>query len=170
MAMRGANWWNWLGFTWGWRWAPVKLVGWVLGRSAAGRLDLSDDERLHMYLRETEGMADGKDSAIVRDEGFARLYLRSAREAFAQGYEGLCGDARLMCVDFGFRIEHVRAGLPVLLWYGREDTCVPIHHGEQIAARLGGRGELRVLDETHASIWMNQRRAVLQAILGLKRV
>lgn len=70
----------------------------------------------------------------------------------SQGFDGLLQDGKVMCMDYGFRIEDIRPDLPVQLWYGKLDTFVPLNHGVQIAARLGGRAHLRVEDETHASI------------------
>jgi hypothetical protein len=93
-----------------------------------------------------------KDLEVMKDEDILRLYLRSTRESFAQGFEATLVDGRVMCTDWGFRIEDIRPDLPVQLWYGKLDTFVPLNHGVQIAARLGGRAHLRVEDETHASI------------------
>jgi len=69
-------------------------------------------------------------------------------------------------VDFGFRIEDIRSDLPKKLWYGKMDTFVPLNHGEQIAKRLGGSANLRVLDETHASIFFNNRKEILEHMIG----
>jgi hypothetical protein len=70
-----------------------------------------------------------------------------------------------MCYDFGFRIEDIRPDIPVNLWYGTLDKCIPCNHGVQIAARLGERANLRLLEETHTSIFFNNREAVLTELL-----
>lgn len=82
-----------------------------------------------------------------------------------QGFDGAWQDGRLMCMNFGFRIEDIRPGLPVQLWYGKHDTSVPPNHGVQIAARLGGRAQLRVEDETHGSIVVNRMKEILEDLV-----
>ena len=72
-------------------------------------------------------------------------------------------DGRLISMDFRFRIEDAR--MPVQLWYGKLDTSVPIVQGEEIARRLGEYGNLRVEDETHASITMNWREQILEELV-----
>lgn len=155
IGMRGANWWHWLGFTWGWRYSPLIFIRWWLQSEPSGRLDLTDERRLQLLqqsVSKSEGSAQVKDLEVMKDEDILRLYLRSTRESFAQGFEATLQDGRVMCTDWGFRIEDIRPDLPVQLWYGKLDTFVPLNHGVQIAARLGGRAHLRVEDETHASI------------------
>ncbi len=71
----------------------------------------------------------------------------------------------MICTDFGFRIEDIRHDLPVQLWYGKYDTHVPLNHGKQIAARLGGRASLRVEDETHASISQKWKKEELEDLI-----
>ncbi len=68
-------------------------------------------------------------------------------------------------MDFGFRIEDIRPDLPVQLWYGKHDVFVPLYHGETIANRLGDRANLRVEDETHASIFYNWREQFLEDLV-----
>lgn len=165
MGMRGANWWNWFGFKWGWRWAPVALVRWFFRLEPAGRLELTDEERFRLLMESTSKLTDDRDRAVMRDEDIVRLYMRSTREAFRHGFEATSQDGMLMCLDYGFKIEDIRTDLPIQLWYGKDDTNVPLNHGEQIAARLGGRADFRALDETHASIWTTHRKEVLKLIL-----
>jgi pimeloyl-ACP methyl ester carboxylesterase len=143
---------------------------WFWQRQPAARQDLTEERRLELMLQQTGSTAktisQKKDLEAIRDEGVLRLILRSAGESFAQGFDGVLQDGSLMCMDWGFRIEDIRADLPVQLWYGRLDTSVPLNHGEQIAARLGGRAYLRVEDETHASIGISRRDDVLKALVG----
>ena len=63
-------------------------------------------------------------------------------------------DGRLNCTGFGFRVEDIREGLPVRLWYGSLDTNVPPNHGVQIKRRFEGRKgvRLRMEEETHVSL------------------
>lgn len=106
-----------------------------------------------------------KDLPIFTDEDILRVMLRVGNEAFAQGYDHALDDAVLTCSDFGFQIQDIRKDLPIKLWYGKQDVFVPRVQGDQIAARLDGRADYRLLDETHASIFFNNREAILEEIL-----
>jgi pimeloyl-ACP methyl ester carboxylesterase len=161
----GMNWGNWLGFTLGYRYTPG-LVHWWFEREAAARLDLTDEERLELLQRQfSKSKAHPKDVAVYSDVDRMRLWLRSARESYSQGFDGLAQDGHLVSMDFGFRIEDIRSNLPVQLWYGKLDTSVPLNHGEQIAARLGSRAHLRREDETHATIVTNWEEQILEHLV-----
>jgi len=163
----GMNWNNWLGFTLGWRYAPGMSARWV-AQGPASRLDLTDEERLELFQREvwkSKPKADPKEFAFFSDIDRMKLYLRTAREAYSQGFDALAQDGHLLGTDFGFRVEDIRSDLPVQLWYGKKDTSVPLNHGEQIAARLGPNARLRREDETHASILMNWEEQILEELV-----
>ena|SRR2546423_6780177 len=163
----GMNLGNWLGFTLGWRYTPG-LVHFWFWREPAARLDLTDEERLERLLRQvskTKSKAHPKDFAVFSDVDRMRLYLRSSRESYSQGFDGIALDGHLISMDFGFRIEDIRSNLPVQLWYGKHDTHVPLNHGEQIAARLGSRARLRKEEETHASIVTNWEEQILEDLV-----
>ena len=168
--MRGANWLHYIAFSWGYRYIPVWLGCFYWKWQVIGRLDLSDEERLHRSLHPSPSLhnaAHAKDNQDAIDHpDIVRLSLRAGREAFAQGYEAVYEDGQLMCRDWGFRIEDVRKDLKVQLWYGKRDSFIPLNHGLQIAARLGGRAQLRVEDEGHAGIAINWNREILEAIVG----
>lgn len=171
ISMRQAEWLHWLGFPYGWRYAPVFLIRWFFHRDTFGRLDLSDEQRLEMLLSPSilAAIKNPKDKEIMSDESVLRLALRSTREANAQGFNGIAADGRRMCCDWGFRIDDIRRDLPVQLWYGKNDRFVPPNHGEEIAARLGGsegKAVLRLEDDTHVSISQHWKRAQLEAILA----
>lgn len=168
IGMSGADFIHWVGFTFGWRYSPAFIMRWFLQRDPGGRLDWSDEKRLELLQQQvsrSSATAHRKDLEVMTDDDFLRLYLRSARESFAQGFEGVLLDGKLMCMDFGFRIEDIRPDLPVQLWYGKDDTFVPLNHGMQIAARLGGRASLRVEDDTHASISQHWKKEELEELI-----
>lgn len=160
--MSGADWVHRLGFPLGFRYAPLSVVRWFWKLEGSGRLDLSDERRLELLLQKP--IAHEKDIDFMKTD-WPRLSLRSTRESFAQGFDGVWQDGRLVCMDYGFRIEDIRPELPVHLWYGKLDTFVPPNHGVQIAARLGGRAYLRLEDETHASIVVNQMKEILEHLV-----
>jgi hypothetical protein len=175
IGMKGVKFWNWVGFSMGYRYSipsMVFLVRWFWQRDPIARLDLTDNQRLELMLQHAErveGKVPAKDLAVMKDVDILRLQLRSARESFAQGYDGTLQDGKLKCVDWGFRVEDIRPDLPVQLWYSKHDMNVPVNHGVQIAARLGGRAHLRVEDETHASIWANMREDILTELVKSKQ-
>jgi pimeloyl-ACP methyl ester carboxylesterase len=168
IGMQGARWLNWIGFTFGYHYTPRFLNRWFWQSQTCGRLDWSDEKRLEEHMKEfskSKSTAHEKDLEVMADMGNAQRFLRSSREAFAQGYDAALQDGRLLSSDFGFRIEDIRPDLPVQLWYGKLDVFVPLNHGETIARRLGDRANLRVEDETHASIFFKLRGQVLEELV-----
>ncbi|KUJ12846.1 alpha/beta hydrolase fold protein [Mollisia scopiformis] len=168
IGMRGADFIHWIGFPYGWRYSPAILLRWFLQRDPAARLDWSDEKRfevLQQQIASSKATTHKKDLEVTTDEDFLRLFLRSSRESYAQGFDGTLQDGKVMCTDFAFRIEDIRHDLPIQLWYGKHDTHVPLNHGEQIAARLGGRATFRVEDETHASISQHWKSEQLEALI-----
>ncbi|PGH02387.1 hypothetical protein GX51_04695 [Blastomyces parvus] len=168
IGMSGADFVHWVGFTFGWRYARPIFIRWFFQREPAARLDLSDEERLELtqqLVAKSEATAHESDLKVFKDMDFLRLYLRSARESYAQGFDWVTQDGRLVASDFGFRIEDIRPDLPVQLWYGKHDRFVPLNHGEQIAARLGERAHLRVEDESHAGVSQNLKEEILKALI-----
>jgi len=172
IGMKGADILHQLGIPYGWRYAPVFLLKWFLSRDAFGRMDLSDEERFQRVLDPSNlaSIKDSRDRELMADQDLVRLMLRSTREARAQGFDSIAVDGRVICSDWGFRVEDIRKDLPVQLWYGKDDCFVPANHGVQIAARLGGDDEnvvLRVEDDTHSTITQRWKRAQLEAIAAV---
>ncbi len=170
VSMMGARWQNKLAFSGGYKIAPAFLNRWFWRSQTMGRLDLSDDERLKRHM--AEFASDPKttferlDKEVMTDPTNARRMLQSGRGAFAQGYDAALQDGRVLCADFGFRIQDVRPDLPVRLWYGRLDVNVPLHHGQTYVERLGPtRATLHVEEETHASIFFNWREQFLRDLV-----
>jgi hypothetical protein len=162
-GMQGADFAHRLGWPYGIRYAPY-WMGRMFWRSMAiGRLDLPEDQRLKMLLKETEKMPE-KDRDIFEDVDLMRLIIRSNQQAFSQGYDGVWDDGKKSCTNFGFRVQDIRQDLKVQLWYGKDDCYVPLVHGAQIAARLDGRAQFRVEEESHAGIAVHYRREILEAI------
>jgi pimeloyl-ACP methyl ester carboxylesterase len=168
IGMSGARLVNRIGFPYGFRYCPSFLNRWFWQRDPIGRVDLSDEERLEMLLQQVEkskSKMPEKDLALMNDLEFHRLGLRSTREGFAQGYDGVLQDAKLCCLDFGFKVEDIRPDLPVYLWYGKQDVLVPPNHGVQLAKRLGNRAHLKLEDETHASLLVNKKKEIFESLI-----
>jgi hypothetical protein len=161
--MTGADLAHRLSWPYGIRYAPY-WMGRMFWRSMAiGRLDLTENQRLEMLLKET-AKAPEKDRDIFEDVDLMRLSIRSNQEAFSQGYDGVWDDGKKSCTEFGFRLQDIREDLKVQLWYGKDDCFVPLIQGLQIAARLDGRAQFRVEEESHAGIAVHYRREILEAI------
>lgn len=168
IGMSGAQLINRIGFPYGLRYCPTFLFRWFWQRDAIGRLDLSDEERLKMLLEQVEkskSTMSEKDLPVLSDPNFHRLGLKSTREGLAQGFDKVLLDGKLCCLDFGFKVEDIRADLPVHLWYGKQDVLVPPNHGVQLAQRLGSRAHLRLEDETHVSLTANYKKEILENLI-----
>ena len=151
IGMSGADFVHKLGFPNGLRLLP----DWLTRKfwEAEQRLDLTDEQRTERLINLP--VAHEKDMAFLTSD-WPRLGPKVTREAFSQGFEGVTQDGRLMCSDFGFRVEDIRKDLPVHLWFGKHDCFVPPNHGVQIAKRIGENAQLHIEDETHASIVINK--------------
>ncbi|KAF2830814.1 alpha/beta-hydrolase [Ophiobolus disseminans] len=163
IGMRGADLPHLIGWPYGIRNAPYWLGRWFWRTQAIGRLDLTEQQRLELMIEEGK-KAPESDRDIYADVDFLRLAIRACGEAFAQGYDYVWDDGALNCSDFDFKLQDIREDLTVQLWYGKYDYFVPLNHGLQIAARLGGRAQLRVEDEAHAGILMHWKKEIFEAI------
>ncbi|KAK1451424.1 alpha/beta hydrolase [Colletotrichum melonis] len=161
IGMSGAGWFHWVGFNYGWRYVP-RIAGWFFHQQ--GRFHLSDEERLERQLQDAEKKKTTfpkQETGIWTDREIVGRMVMASRQYYAQGIDGVTNDGHLIGTEFGFRIEDIRSGLPIRLWYGKHDTFVPMNHGIQIAKRLGSSASLRIEDDTHASIFFNRRKEVL---------
>jgi pimeloyl-ACP methyl ester carboxylesterase len=163
IGMRGADLPHLIGWPYGIRIAPYWAGRWFWRSLAIGRIDLPEEQRVQMLMKEGE-KAPESDRDIYRDVDFLKLCVRANGEAFAQGYDHVWDDGRIGCSDFGFKVQDIRKDLKVQLWYGKYDYFVPLNHGLQIAARLNGRAHLRVEDEAHAGILMHWKREILEGL------
>lgn len=152
------------------RWA----MRWIFARSPAWQPHLSDEEKMES-MRQSFDLkkahpADAGTARRVDYPEMVRLFLCSAREAVAQGWEGFLDESRVLSREPGFRVEDIRADLPVQLWCGTDDTNVSPKAGEEIAQRLRDGGNTKVElhmeeGETHGSTQVKYRRSVLQDLL-----
>jgi hypothetical protein len=144
------------------------LTAWWFKQQPTGRLDLNDEDRLALLIRETKkGTSHPKDLPIFRDEAFLKLQTVGAKAAYSQGFHHGVYDGTISCTNWGFKVEDIRQDLPVHLWYGTDDASVPFNHGVQLRKRLGERATLTVgKGETHASMEFNFMREYLQMIVG----
>lgn len=87
------------------------------------------------------------------------------REAFRHGGAGYVQDLNLLAGRWGFALEDIR--VPIQLWHGDEDTVIPLHHSQYLAAVMPG-ATLRVCPgEAHMLMW-NHLTEILMAAAGWK--
>ena len=168
IGMSGAQLINRIAYPYGLRYCPALFHRWFWRRDAIGRVDLSDEKRLDMLLLQIEKSRptmSEKDQIAMSDIGFHRLALKSTRQGFVQGYDGVLLDGKLCCFPFGFKVEDIRSDLPVFLWYGKQDVLVPPNHGIQLAKRLSNRADLRLKDETHVSLTINWKTDIIESLV-----
>lgn len=166
IGMSGAGWFHWVGFTYGWRYVP-RVAGWFFHWQ--GQFDLPDEKRLELRLKEAEknkATFPKQELEIWTDRDIVARMVMTSRQFYRQGIDGVTHDGHLTGTEFGFNVEDIRADLPVQLWYGKQDTFVPPNHGVQIAKRLGDHANLRLEDDTHASIFFGWRKEILADLVS----
>jgi hypothetical protein len=77
--------------------------------------------------------------------------VASLLETFKHGPDGPLQDGTVLCRDWGFDLEDVNSER-VWLVHGDQDVQAPLRVVQWIDERLGG-GRLKVLKETHYTIW-----------------
>lgn len=131
-------------------WAMGALAG--LARSAPGA-----------FLRLTEIAQPGADVDALRDPAARETFLTSYTEAFAQGWQGVAQDLRLLTRPWGFELSGIAAPTQVL--HGDADITVPLEHSRRYAAAIPG-AQLRVFPgDGHFSIFSHAR-DVLAGLAG----
>jgi len=152
------------------RWA----MRWLFARSPAWQSHLSDEEKMEALRRSFDlKKAHPADAGTARRADYpdmVRLFLCSAREAVAQGWDGFLDETRVLSQEPGFRVEDIRADLPVQLWCGTDDNNVSPKAGEETAQRLRAGGNSKVelhikVGETHGSTQVKYRKDVLKDLL-----
>jgi pimeloyl-ACP methyl ester carboxylesterase len=182
IGMRGAQLVHYHGFTWGWRYASPAIMRWFFRLTPDARTELTDAQRfkgmwdvIRAGAEKGRGNVKAEKDGAYWDDDVLLLHLRSQRESYRQGFEATTRDGASMCSPWGFRLEDIRKDLRFQLWYGGLDVFVPPNHGVQIARRLRGEGEseeewkervqLRIEDETHASIQKTFREEIVRRLV-----
>ena len=150
------------------------LIKRIFTSSPVWNLQLSDDERIEVMRKSFDvKKAHPADIEVARNPNqpdWTRLFLRSTREAVSQGWNGFLDDSGILSSDPGFRVEDIRADLPVHLWYGTDDTNISPQAGEETAQRLRAAGNTKVelhmeKGETHGSTQVNFQKRILTDLL-----
>jgi pimeloyl-ACP methyl ester carboxylesterase len=136
---------------------------WVeFGLALAGRQHLEPHLRLGadgMLSADPEKLVEmmstlvaGPDRAVM--QGSVGQYLASAMpQVFKQGVEGWVDDDLAFTAPFAFELGDIR--VPTLIVHGRQDSFVPVSHGEWLARTLPG-AETWILEaEGHLTLMAN---------------
>ncbi|MGZ4270327.1 MAG: alpha/beta fold hydrolase [Solirubrobacteraceae bacterium] len=114
-----------------------------------------------LLLRAMQGDVGDADRRAIG--AFGPALILTFRDALRQGPAGVVDDYRRENDRWGFALADVKA--PVDIWQGDDDRLIPMHHAEDLAARLP-RGSLhRVHGEGHLSL-AGRFDAVLDALLA----
>ena len=170
MGTKGMNWSNWLIFK-GLIYFPA-LVRWLQGRVVSVLNSLPNEKIVdavtkRMSQRSSNWLGgNGKDMRILSDPEFLTMMLDFYREHYRQGVDGFMEEGRVLTSNWGFSVEDIRPSIPTQLWYSRQDNNVPLRMGEAIAARLGSRPDLHVIqNETHLGLVLNHSFNALEHLL-----
>lgn len=86
-------------------------------------------------------LSDG-DRAILADPARQERTVRTTQEAHRTGVDGWVDDNLVFVRDWGFDVADLTA--PAMVWFGVEDTLVPVAHGEWLAAQVPGAHVVRM--------------------------
>lgn len=160
---------NWLKFQ-GLLYCPT-LVRWVQGKVAVALHSVLIENYVEMTMRRHGTLLyrwfgpHEKDAVYLQDPDFLARMLRFNQEHYRKGAEAFMKDGKVFVSDLEFKLENIRASLPMQLWYGKQDTNVPLRMGEAVNTRLKCDSTLNVKDETHLSVVMKYRFEALARLL-----
>ncbi|CRK32211.1 hypothetical protein BN1723_003868 [Verticillium longisporum] len=121
IGMAGAGWFHWLGFTFGWRYAP-RLAAWFF--KSQEQLDLPDEKRHDIRIQQAkkqDAQFPESEKDIWTNKDIAGRMVISSRQVYLQGIDGFGQDGYLLCTEFGFDIRDIRHDLPITL-------CIVVLH------------------------------------------
>ena len=170
VGTEGMNWSNRLLFK-GLVYFPA-LVRWLQNKVVSVLRNVPNEKIVDVVTRRMSGrsfswlVTNDADMRFLRDPEFLTMMLNFDREHYRQGVDGFMEEGRVLTRDWGFRVEDIRTSIPIQMWYSKRDTNVPLRMGEALAARLGSRPDLHVIqDETHLGLMLNYGVSALERLL-----
>lgn len=169
IGTKGMKWSNWLIFK-GFMYFPA-LVRWAQHRVISILRRLPNEKIVEMTNSRLSKLSykwlspNEKAIGALKDPEFITLMLEFYREHYKQGVDGHMEEGRVLTSDLGFCVEDIRSSVPIQLWYGKQDTNVPLRMGEAIATRLSSRPDFYVKDETHLSLVLRYSFDALERLL-----
>ncbi|KEQ86249.1 alpha/beta-hydrolase [Aureobasidium pullulans EXF-150] len=172
IGFKGMGWGNWCIFQ-GFRYFPW-LINLLQEKALAAMTTIPKEKIVAMTVRKAGnsvwlGGAHPADIPLLTNEGFVELMVDIQQEHFIQGVDGFMREGKLFTSDSGFRIEDIAEEVQVDLWYGKEDTNVPMSMGEEIYKRMGGGkdGKKRFfgVEGTHLGVILGCRRKILERLV-----
>ena len=105
------------------------------------------------------------DQDCVSKPEVAKFIIDGAIEAARPGLLGWAYDDKILNEPWGFSPRDLPAGIPIDLWWGDEDTSIPLEHGRQLAAQLPNATMNVVAGAGHFGIGLEGIDAVFAKIL-----
>jgi len=106
------------------------------------------------------------DQLVLARPRLREALLASWREAFRSGTRGMVWDGLLYAWPWGFELEEIH--VPVRLWHGELDVCVPAVIGRRLAARLKNCRAEFFPEEGHFSLPFGRIREILDTLLKVE--
>lgn len=166
IGTKGMNWGNWLTFM------GLLYFPWIirlLQRRVVAVLNKMPNEKIVDLVSSRLSSKSSRwltpDLETLNDPALLNAMLDAYREHYKQGVDGHMEEGRVLTSDWGFRLENIRDDIPIQLWYGKNDSNVPLRMGEAIAARLNGRPDFFVEEETHLNLVLKYSAQALERLL-----
>lgn len=93
------------------------------------------------FLGDAYELADG-DRALLADPRRHERTARMVQECLRTGVDGWVDDVLAFVTPWGFDVHDLR--VPVMVWFGMDDTLVPPAHGEWLARSIPGAAAVRM--------------------------
>lgn len=111
------------------RYLPWFAFNWIARSTYRQRC--TDPEK---FIRSEVGKRPPADDEVFSDPEIFNLCVRSEKEAFLQGIEGLVWDARLITTPWGFDLAEIEP--PVHVWHGTADNVTTLYMAKYMAEKI----------------------------------
>lgn len=121
------------------------LAGEAASRELSQRLAVETLEQVEIdpenFLGEAYELAEA-DRQVLADPRRHERLKRDVQESLRTGVDGWVDDVLAFVQPWGFDVADLR--VPVMVWFGLEDTLVPTAHGEWLARAIPGAATVRM--------------------------
>ena len=112
------------------------FLGWLIERYCASKAQDPDPDTFRRFvLAQVKWGTESERKALESDKESLELLIRTMREAFRQGGEGIVKECQVLAQPWGFRLSDVDFD-GVRLWYGTDDINTPARMGRDMAKSL----------------------------------
>lgn len=103
------------------------------------------------------------DKAIMATPKAKRQYIKTIREAFRTGPDGVTLDKILTMKPWGFKLEDI--SIQIHLWHGEADSVVPPAMGHYLADKIPNCRARFISNEGHFSLLPNHAQDILETLV-----